>query len=85
MDQWLFAPTHGLSQLITSFIAGKSQGILRTPFSTFSAICLSLDSLFFQLYFELSLVDSSTLLSTLVNLSVSVCQRSRGFLSRSGE
>ena len=35
MDQRSFAPTHGLSQLITSFIARKSQGILRTPFLTF--------------------------------------------------
>ena len=35
MDQRLFAPTHGLSQLITSFIACKSQGIHRTPFPTF--------------------------------------------------
>ena len=34
-DQRSFAPPRGLSQLITSFIAGKSQGIHRTPFSTF--------------------------------------------------
>ena len=35
-DQWLFAPTPGLSQLITSFIASVSQGIHLAPFSTFS-------------------------------------------------
>ena len=34
-DQRLFAPSHSLSQLITSFIASESQGILRTPFLTF--------------------------------------------------
>ena len=33
--QWIFAPYRGLSQLITSFIACKSQGIHRTPFPTF--------------------------------------------------
>ena len=35
MDQRLFAPTHGLSQLITSFIASVSQGIRHAPFPTF--------------------------------------------------
>ena len=34
-DQRLFAPTRGLSQLITSFIASVSQGIHLAPFSTF--------------------------------------------------
>ena len=36
MDQRIFAPTHGLSQLITSFIASVSQGIHLAPFLTFS-------------------------------------------------
>ena len=36
MDQRLFAPTHGLSQLIASFIASVSQGIRHAPFITFS-------------------------------------------------
>ena len=36
MDQRLFAPTHGLSQLIASFIASVSQGIRHAPFLTFS-------------------------------------------------
>ena len=34
-DQWLFAPTPGFSQLITSFVATESQGIHRLPFSYF--------------------------------------------------
>ena len=35
-DQRPFAPTRGLSQLVTSFIACKSLGIHRTPFPAFS-------------------------------------------------
>lgn len=31
-DQWMFAPTRGLSQLTTSFIACLCQGIHRVPF-----------------------------------------------------
>ena len=31
----VFAPTHGLSQLVTSFVASESQGILHVPFSPF--------------------------------------------------
>ena len=34
-DQRSFAPTPGLSQLITSFIASMSQGIRHAPFTTF--------------------------------------------------
>ena len=34
-DQRLFAPPHSLSQLITSFFASKSLGILHTPLITF--------------------------------------------------
>ena len=34
-DQWSFAPTRSLSQLITSFIASMSQGIRHAPLSTF--------------------------------------------------
>jgi len=41
-DQFVFANPRGLSQLITSFFASKSQGILRTPFSTFSRLFLSI-------------------------------------------
>ena len=37
-DQWSFAPTRGLSQLITSFIASVSQGIHLAPLST-SSMC----------------------------------------------
>ena len=35
MDQRLFAPTQGLTQLITSFIASMSLGIRHTPLFTF--------------------------------------------------
>ena len=35
----VFAPGHGLSQLVTSFVASESQGILHVPFSPF---CMSL-------------------------------------------
>ena len=35
-DQWPFAPTRGLSQLVTSFIACESLGIRHTPFLSFS-------------------------------------------------
>ena len=31
----VFAPGHGLSQLVTSFFASESQGILHVPFSPF--------------------------------------------------
>ena len=31
----VFAPGHGLSQLVTSFVASESQGILHVPFSPF--------------------------------------------------
>jgi hypothetical protein len=34
-DQFVFANPHGFSQLITSFFASESQGILRTPLFTF--------------------------------------------------
>ncbi len=34
-DQFIFADTRSLSQLITSFIASESQGIPRVPFLTF--------------------------------------------------
>ncbi len=35
----VFAPGHGLSQLVTSFVASESQGILHVPFSPF-LLCL---------------------------------------------
>ncbi len=33
--QWVFAPPRGLSQLVTSFFASESQGILHVPLSPF--------------------------------------------------
>ena len=38
-DQFVFANTRSLSQLITSFIASESQGIPRVPFLTFFYAC----------------------------------------------
>ncbi len=38
-DQFIFANTRSLSQLITSFIASESQGIPRVPFLTFFYAC----------------------------------------------
>ena len=35
-DQGIFASPRGLSQLITSFVASESQGILHVPLSPFS-------------------------------------------------
>ena len=34
-DRWVFAPTRGFSQLVTSFVASESLGILHVPFSPF--------------------------------------------------
>ena len=43
-DHRSFAPSRGLSQLVTSFIACKSQGIRHTPLPTFFArTCLPLE------------------------------------------
>ena len=39
-DQWPFAPTRGLSQLITSFFASESQGIPYALLVTFSIYLL---------------------------------------------
>ena len=36
--QWVFAPNRGLSQLVTSFLASESQGILHVPFSPFLSL-----------------------------------------------
>ena len=49
-DQWLFAPPHSLSQLVTSFFASESLGILHTPFVTFFLFLLV--TLFYFLSFQ---------------------------------
>ena len=36
--QWVFAPPRGLSQLVTSFFASESQGILHVPLSPFLGV-----------------------------------------------
>ena len=53
MDLRVFAPPHGLSQLITSFVASESQGIPHTPFLfrifpffTFPCACAQVVNLF---------------------------------------
>ena len=40
----VFAPGHGLSQLVTSFVASESQGILHVPFSPFRLSCFHVGS-----------------------------------------
>ena len=54
-DQRLFAPPRNFSQLITSFVAFRSQGIHRLPLSCFFFFCCSVvlfdyPSLFFLLF-----------------------------------
>ena len=60
--QGSFAPHRGLSQLITSFIASKSQGIHRTPLYTFfcRSPCYGRRSIYFRLY--INNVSFSTLI-----------------------
>jgi hypothetical protein len=41
-DQWIFPPPRNLSQVITSFIAFESQGILHAPLLTFFNINFNL-------------------------------------------
>ena len=41
MSERVCAPEHGLSQLVTSFVASESQGILHVPFSPFHFILKS--------------------------------------------
>ena len=43
-DQGIFAPPRGLSQLITSFVASESLGILHVPFSPFFMTLVSIGS-----------------------------------------
>ena len=43
----VFAPGHGLSQLVTSFFASESQGILHVPFSPFLFFLENFVTLFF--------------------------------------
>ena len=38
-DHRIFAPSRGFSQLVTSFVASESQGILHVPFSPFFMTC----------------------------------------------
>ncbi len=78
-DQRSFAPTRGLSQLITSFIASVSQGIHLAPFSTFSVDSLTYKGKAaahtFSCFFNY--IDHSMLQSCLV----AICQRSLYIIS----
>ena len=69
-DQRSFAPTRGLSQLITSFIACESQGIRHAPFITFSHKKLG------RIYFQHLSCDLLTLLSISSFAFAPTCQRS---------
>ena len=80
MDQSLFAATHGLSQLITSFIASVSLGIRHTLFLTFLRFSVPLapygtheHSLILSAVILLKLIQLKVLLTVLL---VSICQRS---------
>src|ERR1700761_8459207 len=60
-DQFIFADPHGLSQLITSFIASESQGIPRVPFLTFFYLCrllLGKVCLYFESHWSFRLATS---------------------------
>ena len=51
-----FAPTRGLSQLITSFIASESQGIHHTPLVIYFVAHVSLHAVLDQLFLLLLLL-----------------------------
>ena len=51
-DQFVFADPPGLSQLITSFLASKIQGILHTPLITFFSPALIITQLFILAYYH---------------------------------
>ncbi len=53
-DLWVFAPPRGFSQLVTSFFASRSPGILHVPFSPFRIMSLNLQKLWFRLPVELT-------------------------------
>ena len=79
-DQWPFAPPRSLSQLITSFIAAKSQGIPCAPlvtYSVFSTRC------FFLIKSSLTPAASQAAGSVLLTSAclLPVCQRTVGDLS----
>ena len=78
MDQRLFAPPHGLSQLITSFIASESQGIRHAPFFTF--FIHSLTQRFLRSVGSGMIYTFSSLLLKLL-FACTICHRSFIFVS----
>ena len=60
-DQRLFAPPRNFSQLITSFIASKSLGILHTPLLTFlkKSFCIFLFNMSKNLPVKLRIVENN--------------------------
>ena len=55
----VFAPDRGLSQLITSFLASESQGILHVPLSPFLRILVTTSCRLFLIHTRRSLVSMS--------------------------
>ena len=50
----IFAPKRGLSQLVTSFVASESQGILHVPFSPFLFLFYGKSPLIILVFFAVS-------------------------------
>jgi hypothetical protein len=83
-DQWLFAPTRNLSQLITSFIASQSQGIHRSLLFAFFIllVCQQVSTCrYLFLLVSLAFLTSRNLslqkiFFTTLSLFLSICQRS---------
>ena len=70
--QRVFAPTRGFSQLVTSFFASESQGILHVPFSPFLFLFKG-NSPFYLLFFFFSIEvkNQRSRISAAVSLSLS--------------
>jgi hypothetical protein len=72
-DQWLFAPPRSLSQLITSFVASKSQGIPHTLlFTFFKVFSKNLISYIFTFLSKLYSIMSKNILGVGLGVGVSV-------------
>ena len=66
LDQWIFAPPQGLSQLITSFIGSQCQGILLAPFVAWPLFRFRKTYLYFR--FSICQRDFTILLSLIAKL-----------------
>ncbi len=83
-DQFVFANPPGLSQLITSFIASKSQGILHAPLFTFFycaskhcpiRFCSDRTKIFFMILFQIICCQQPWYFYQSLLVSLSICQR----------